>query len=72
MGETEQGLSWFPRPPPAHTATYCKILKKEKKEKTKQKNSYANDKNQTNKKILLQMSSERKVRGDPLFSSIEK
>ena len=71
MGETEQGLSWFPRPPPAHTATYCKILKKEKK-KTKQKNSYANDKNQPNKKILLQMSSERKVRGDPLFSSIEK
>lgn len=63
MGETEQGLSWFPRPPPAHTATSCKIFKK---------NSYANNKNQTNEKILLQMSSERKVRGDPLFSSIEK
>ena len=41
MGETEQGLSWFPRPPPAHTATYCKILKKEK---TKQ-----------NKKTVMQM-----------------
>lgn len=45
MGETEQGLSWFPRPPPAHTATYCKILKK----KTK-KTSYANNKSQTNEK----------------------
>lgn len=45
MGETEQGLSWFPRPPPAHTATYCKILKKKQK-----KTSYANNKSQTNEK----------------------